>query len=225
MDPAAAAIAWASPLLRWSGVPHLPAMPRAALRGIAPMRRGGFCGFAEDGPICDPNELLLDRTDLLQQANWVQHGPQLLHSALHLLAGPWVRDPSLTRCRRGMVALPDQCPVTHLSGQLERGLEEIHEQPHRGIQARQRRRGFQTLEPPIANRATHDRAILLLHPGLVILAIGAAAGELDPDLLAIISNGLVHEHAVVVGVEPKQWERQQLAYFAQYLRQQPLFAH
>jgi hypothetical protein len=25
-------------------------------------------------------------------------------------------------------------------------LEEIHEQPHRGIQARQRRRGFQTLE-------------------------------------------------------------------------------
>src|SRR5437588_7424987 len=37
MDPAAAAIAWASPLLRWSGVPHLPATPCADLRGIAPM--------------------------------------------------------------------------------------------------------------------------------------------------------------------------------------------
>src|SRR5205814_10024347 len=37
MDPAAAAIAWASPMLHWSGVPHLPAMPCAVLRGIAPM--------------------------------------------------------------------------------------------------------------------------------------------------------------------------------------------
>src|SRR2546423_14227432 len=37
MDPAAAAIAWASPLLRWSGVPHPPAMPCAVRRGIAPM--------------------------------------------------------------------------------------------------------------------------------------------------------------------------------------------
>jgi hypothetical protein len=31
-----------------------------------------------------------------QQPNWVQHGPQLLHSASHLLARPWVRH-QLTR--------------------------------------------------------------------------------------------------------------------------------
>jgi hypothetical protein len=45
---------------------------------------------------------------------------------------------------------------------------------------------------------------------MVVLAIGTAARELDPDLLAIIPNGLVHEHAVVVGVQPEQRERQQL---------------
>jgi len=110
-----------------------------------------------------------------------------------------------------VIALPDYCPIPRLRGQLEGGLEEIHEQPHYGIQARQRRRGFQTFEGPRADHAAHDSAILLLHPSLVILAIGAAARELDPDLLAIIPNGLVHEHAVVVGVQPEQREGQQLA--------------
>src|SRR5215471_9568413 len=37
MGPAAAGIAWASPWLRGSGVPHPPAMPCAAQRGIAPV--------------------------------------------------------------------------------------------------------------------------------------------------------------------------------------------
>jgi hypothetical protein len=69
----------------------------------------------------------------------------------------------------------------------------------------------------IADRAAHDHAILLLHPSLVVLAIGTAAGELDPDLLAIIPNGLVHEHAVLVGVQPEQREGEELAYFASSL--------
>src|SRR5690242_15832639 len=77
-------------------------------------RRGGFRGFSEGGPICDINELLLDRTDLLQQANWVQHGPQLLYSASRLLVCPWVRQQSLTGCRRGMIALSDQSSITRL---------------------------------------------------------------------------------------------------------------
>ena len=42
---------------------------------------------------------------------------------------------------------------------------------------------------------------------------------------AIIPHGLVHEHAVVVRVEPEQGEGQQLAHFAQHLGQQPLLAH
>src|ERR1700731_1907959 len=115
------------------------------------------------------------------------------------------------RVSPGVIALPDQCAVTRLCGQLERGLEEIHEQAHRGVQARQCRRGFQTLEAAIADGAAHDCAILLLHPRLVVLAIGTAARELDPGLLAIVPNGFIHEHAVVVGVQPEQREGQQLA--------------
>ena len=67
------------------------------------------------------------------------------------------------------------------------------------------------LETPIADCPAHDSAILLLYPSLVAFAIGTAAGERDPDLLAIIPNGLVHEHAVVVCVQPEQGEGQQLA--------------
>ena len=91
-------------------------------------RRGRFRGFPEGGPICDINELLLNRTDLLQQANWVQYSPQLLHSTSHLLTCPRVRHQTLTGCRRGVVAVSDQCPFTHPGSQFELGLEEIHEQ-------------------------------------------------------------------------------------------------
>ena len=105
---------------------------------------------------------------------------------------------------RGVIALPDLCPVTRLRGQLERGLEEIHEQPDRDIQSRQRSRGFQTFEAAVADHAAHDSAILLIYPSLVVLAIGTVARELDPDLLAIIPKGLVHEHAVVVDIQTEQ---------------------
>src|SRR5712675_956724 len=115
MDPAAA-IAWASPLLRWSGVPHLPAMPCAALRGIAPMSAGWVSRFrrgraylrsqrAAAGPHGSPSAGELGPT-------W----PAAL--ALGVGPPPWSVGPRSV-VRRGMVALPDQCPVTHLSGQLE----------------------------------------------------------------------------------------------------------
>src|SRR4029077_17153264 len=104
---------------------------------------------------------------------------------------PGIRQEPLTGCRWGVIALPDQCAVTRLCGQLERGLEEIHEQAHHGVQARQSRRGFQTLEAAIADGAAHDCAILLLHPRLVVLAKGRAASELDPGLRAILPTGCV----------------------------------
>src|SRR5512133_3208992 len=51
MDRAAAASAWASPWLRWSGVPPPPAMPCAALRGIPPMSARWVSRFPR-GPAC-----------------------------------------------------------------------------------------------------------------------------------------------------------------------------
>src|SRR5262249_7101782 len=133
MDRGDAAIAWASPWLCWSGAPHPPSKLSAAQRGIAPKSARWVSRVPRGRPIRDINELLLERTDLLQQANWVQHGPQLVHSMAHLLARAWVRHQPLTGCRWGVIAFPDQCPIARLGGQLEGGLEEIHEQPHRSV--------------------------------------------------------------------------------------------
>src|SRR3954470_20642222 len=59
-------------------------------------RRSRVCRVTEGGAVGDRNELLLARTDLLQQTNWVQRGAQLLHAASHLVIRPRVRDQPLT---------------------------------------------------------------------------------------------------------------------------------
>jgi transposase len=71
--------------------------PNRHLAGYAGILQAdaGACPRADHGPdpgagFGDLDELLLGRTDLLQQANRVQRGTQLFHSASHLLAGPRV---------------------------------------------------------------------------------------------------------------------------------------
>ena len=71
-----------------------------------------------------------------------------------------------------MTVLRDLCPVARLCRELERGLEEIHEQPHRSIQAPQHRRRLQTLEASIADCPTDYGTVLLLNPRLVVFSIG-----------------------------------------------------
>jgi hypothetical protein len=61
---------------------------------------GGFRGLRERGLNRDVNELLLERTDLLQQVNWVQVRPQLLYSVAHALA----RRSAINRRQRHAVA-------------------------------------------------------------------------------------------------------------------------
>src|SRR5215217_7898546 len=82
--------------------------------------------------------------------------------------------------------------------------------------------GRPSFQASIAHNATHHGAVLLLDKGLVVLAIGPAARERDPGRLAIIADGLVHEHTVIVRVEPEQVEGQQLAQLRQNLAQQAL---
>ncbi|ESZ03475.1 hypothetical protein X737_37660 [Mesorhizobium sp. L48C026A00] len=84
---------------------------------------------------------------------------------------------------------------------------------------------MQSLEASISNDLTHDRAILLLDKCLVILPVGAATGEFDIITQAIPLNALVHEDAVLVGVEAQQRERQQLAQFGQRSDQDRLLAN
>ena len=124
-----------------------------------------------------------------------------------------------------MVALRHLRPVAHLPGQLERGLEEVHEQANRPIEPAQRRRCLKAHVAPVARDAPDHSAVLLLHPRLVVLAIRPAAGERDPGRRAVVPHGLVHEHAVVVRIEPQQRKRQPLAHLPQHLGQQRLLAH
>src|SRR4051794_35925848 len=59
------------------------------------------------------------------------------------------------------------------------------------------------------------RAVLLLHPGLIVLPIWPATCELNISLLAVRLHGLVQEYAVIVRVEPEQRKRHSLADLAQ----------
>ncbi len=108
--------------------------------------------------------------------------------------------------------------------QLERRLEEVHVEPDRGIKFGQHVRGREALEPPVANDPPHHRAVLLLHPSLVVLPVGPAAGERDRLGGAVIPHRLVHEHGVVVGVEAQQLEGQVTAQFLQHRDQQRLLS-
>ena len=100
--------------------------------------------------------------------------------------------------------------------ELEGRLEEVHEQPGGGIQLCQSGRRRHAFEPAIPDKPAHHRSVLLLDKGLVVLPVGTTAGERDLRCRAIIPHRLVDEHAVVVGVEAEQRERQPLAQLVQH---------
>lgn len=124
-----------------------------------------------------------------------------------------------------MIALVHARTVAMLLGQLERGLEEVHEQARRRVKFGQRNGRLQPLEATIADQAAHNRSVLLLHPCLVVLPIGSAARERDIAGGAVIAYRLVDEDAVVVGVEPQQGERHEPADFTQHRDEHRLLAN
>jgi putative transposase len=71
-----------------------------------------------------------------------------------------------------MIAFGDLRTVALLGSQLERGLEEIHEQPGRPKKAHDGPGRRQDFKAPIAQKLPYNGAILLLDPRLVILAVG-----------------------------------------------------
>ena len=48
--------------------------------------------------------------------------------------------------------------------------------------------------------------VLLLNPGLVVLAVRPGPGELDAPLGAVLGESIVDEYAVVVRVDAFDWE-------------------
>ena len=65
----------------------------------------------------------------------------------------------------------------------------------------------QTFEPAIADQSAHDRAVLLLDPSLIVLAVGPRPCDLQTVIAAPSDNRFVHEQAVIVKVDAGAAER------------------
>src|SRR3954447_20035626 len=215
-------------LLLRLGLRRRPALPlppgRAKPRQERLDRRCVDRGGRLDALIGDGDERSLRRPHFGPQANRIQARAQHFDAAAHRLRRARVRQEPLAGRRWRMIALADPCALALLPGQLERGLEDVHEQPCRRVERGQSRRGRQPLQASIAHDAADHGAVLLLDEGLVVFAIGSTAREGDALRLAVIPYGLVDEHAVVVRVEPEQIEGHQLAQFAQHILEQHLLA-
>ena len=137
--------------------------------GLGAWRRRIGCG-----PLARKlDQRLLGRADLAEQAHGIELGMLRIQGVLHRLRHARVRDQTLMRRQRRMIALPDASAVPLLPGKLEGRLEEVHEQPHGSVEARQGLRGGKPLQTSVAHHPPHDRAVLLLDVGLVVLAIGS----------------------------------------------------
>ena len=60
----------------------------------------------------------------------------------------------------------------------------------------------------MTDEVADHRAVLLLNPGLVVLAVRLGTGELDAPFGAVLGESIVHEYAVVVRVDAFDWEGQ-----------------
>ena len=53
----------------------------------------------------------------------------------------------------------------------------------------------------MTQKTANHRSILLLHPGLIVLPVRSGTGELDASIGTVLGEGVVNEHAVVVGID------------------------
>src|SRR5271156_1844938 len=95
--------------------------------------------------------------------------------------------------------------------QLERGLEEVHEQTRSAVQSGDRLCGGNALETTVAQQLAHDSAVLLLDPRLVVLPPRPRASEFDPMSETVIDQGLVHKLAAIVDIQRTKREGQSQA--------------
>ena len=109
-----------------------------------------------------------------------------------------------------MVALGHMSPFAVLLSELERGLEEVHEQTRRAVKACNGLRGSNALETTVTQQLAHDSAIFLLDPSLIVLAIRSRASEFDPVAEAIVDQSLVYKFASVIDIQrtKREWQSQ-----------------
>ena len=115
-------------------------------------------------------QLGLRRPDRRKRDHGVGPSSQL-GDARHALRGEPTRGQSpIGRRGRWVPALRHPGAEPRLLAQLERRLEQVGVQPGRRVEPGQRLGRGHALEPTVAHEAPDDRAVLLLDPGLVVLA-------------------------------------------------------
>ena len=121
--------------LRLAGRAHLAVLPCRAQSGqeLLQRRSGRLRRFANDRPVGECNQLLLDFTDRFQQSNRVQCGISGRCAATDVLVAPRIGQQSLIGRGRGMICLADLRAITNFSSQLERRLKVSGPRPARRL--------------------------------------------------------------------------------------------
>ena len=144
----------------------------------------------------------------MQQRHRVQLDPIFTQRRLHLHADRVM--PHQPIAGRGWRAVPldDPGAVPSFLHQLERWLEVVHVLSHRPVQVGHDLSGYRAGVAVMTDAVADHRAVLLLDPGLVVLAVGPRTGELDAPFSAVLGESIVDEYAVIVRVDAFDWEGQ-----------------
>jgi len=112
---------------------------------------------------------------------------------------------------RAIIALGDSGPVSDLRRELAERLEEVPIEAQDAVEGVELGQGGVGRVPIVADEATHDRPVLLLGVRLIVLAPGAAAGEVDVFAVAPRDEDVVQKLSAVIGVKLAQRHRKALA--------------
>ena len=143
-------------------------------------------------------ELLLDGVG---EHEGIQPVPLASELGGDLGANVWAREDPLQRCLRGIVAAPDARADPHLGEQLDRGQEEILQEPQLvTVQGVDRGLSHRAVVTHVAQELADTSAVLLLDVRVIILLVGPPPRELDLVGIWCLSKvpGLVRRYSRVV---------------------------
>ena len=109
---------------------------------------------------------------------------------------------------RAIVPLAHAGAVALFGDQFADGLKKVHVEPQDLVHGLERQEGCTGAVAMVPDVAAEDGAIALLDIGLIVLAVGAAAGEPDALLATPRDEDVVEELPAIVGVEAPQGHRE-----------------
>jgi len=177
--------------------------PATVINGQRPFFRRGTVGELPQAP-----ERFID---LSAEGQGVEGAVQRLERGALVGRQDAGRQQALMGCLGAIVAFRDPGAVADLGGQLAEGLEEVPVEAQdtvEGVEVREGRAGRVAI---VANEAAYDRPVLLLGVGLIVLAPGAAAGEVDVFAAAPGEEEVVEKLPAIIGMELAQGHGQALA--------------